>query len=126
MDSLLKEHGLTQADISAKVMRGKELPYAIAKEVFYLDANNRIINLVNYRSKDLEEWTLPDFLASLFESARDWVDLQPNLLDTIKSSNSLDQMTPVEDNNLIPSLVFASIKRHEKPESNSAHNPEAA
>lgn len=123
---LLKEHNLTQSEVAGKVMRGEELPYAIAKEVFYLDAYNRITNLMNYVSKDKSDWQIKDYVGSLFESTMDWVRDNPNMMQLIKDSGNLDQMAPISDNELLPSLVLASIKRHEERKFDPSHNPEAA
>lgn len=106
-------------------MNNEELPYAIAREVFYLDAHNRILNLLNFTSNDKRDWTLKDYLKSLFEKTMDWAEANPDLLSTISRSGKLDEMGEVDDNILIPSLVLASIKRHEERQDPS-HNPEAA
>ena len=126
LDLLLKEHNLTQSEITGKMMKGEELPYAIAKEVFYLDANNRIINLLNFTSKDMADWELKDYVKSLFEKTIDWTETEPELLAKIRHSGKLDEMHHVDDNVLIPSVVLASIKRHEERQIDSPPNPEAA
>ena len=107
-------------------MKGEELPYAIAKEVFYLDSVNRIINLVHHRSKNIEDWDIEDYLDSLLEDTMDWVNSNPDTISRIKTTNHISKITQITDDVLIPSLVLASLKRHEKPEDYPPVDPKTA
>lgn len=126
LDLLLLAAGLTQKDITNKVMRGEELPSAIAKEVFYLDSNAKLLNKLNYQAPDKSDWTSLDYLMDLFRDVFDWAEEHPDLLKNILSSGNLDSMNPVEDNTLFPAVLLSAIKRHERLEAPTSLDPEAA
>jgi len=126
LTSLLNQHQLTQAEVTRRIMTGEKVPPDVLKEVFYLDATNRVINQLNFRSADKQDWTIRDYLEDLFENVMVWADTQPELLSQIVKYNHLDHFAKVEDNTLFPTLILTSLKRHEPTNQNPPTDPEVA
>ena len=126
LDSLLSKHSLTQTQVAGMVMKGEELPLEISREVFYLDSVNRIINLVNFRDKNIGDWTTKNYLESLFEETMDWVHHNQVLPSVIVETEQYQNIKHLSDDALIPYLVLVAIKRHEKFQKTPPDGPKAA
>lgn len=107
IEELIQELGLTRREVTKQMMVNPlELNPDLLKEVYYLDAYAKIINMSESSKTDLK--TAPEFVEELFDKAYAWSQDKDSLMDYFRV-NKIHKEIDSTKQDIFQSILLAGL-----------------
>jgi hypothetical protein len=92
----------------------REVAPSLMKEVYYLDAYARIINIVNYTPVDKSDWRVKDYLDEFMGAMYIWANDNVDLMEYYKETKLYEDVQ-ASDSEFFQAVLLAAMKRALQP-----------